>query len=181
MVPLATETVSSVVDVSACLIRSTAPEKVEPIGMEDGDVLDLGHHKLVWQSTPHLPHGWECGYFFDKTTQTLFCGDLFTQPGMGKEPLVSDDILGPSEAMRAGLDAALAAYQPYVRREELALGEWFAEWHFLATALAAQVGDREDLAGEGGERVGVEEGARHDLQCLSRADDKRALPRVPRG
>ena len=73
---------------------------VEPIGMEDGEVLDLGRHKLVWQSTPHLPHGWECGYFFDRTTGTLFCGDLFTQPGTGDEPLVTGDILGPSEAFR---------------------------------------------------------------------------------
>ena len=73
---------------------------VEPIGLADGDVLDLGRHKLAWQSTPHLPHGWECGYFFDQTTQTLFCGDLFTQPGMGEKALVSDDILGPSEAFR---------------------------------------------------------------------------------
>jgi len=77
---------------------------VEPIGMEDGDVLELGRHKLVWQSTPHLPHGWECGYFFDQTTQTLFCGDLFTQPGMGEQALVSDDILGPSEAFRGQQD-----------------------------------------------------------------------------
>jgi len=77
---------------------------VEPIGMEDGEVLDLGHHKLVWQSTPHLPHGWECGYLFDQTTQTLFCGDLFTQPGMGEKPLTTGDILGPSEEFRAQKD-----------------------------------------------------------------------------
>jgi flavorubredoxin len=31
---------------------------VEPLGMADGQALDLGRHKLVWQSTPHLPHGW---------------------------------------------------------------------------------------------------------------------------
>lgn len=77
---------------------------VEPLGMEDGDVLDLGRHKLVWQSTPHLPHGWECGYFFDQTTQTLFCGDLFTQPGVGERALISDDILAPSEAFRSQAD-----------------------------------------------------------------------------
>jgi flavorubredoxin len=77
---------------------------VEPIGLADGDILDLGHHKLAWQSTPHLPHGWDCGFFFDKTTQTLFCGDLFTQPGMGEKALVSDDILGPSEAFRSQQD-----------------------------------------------------------------------------
>jgi flavorubredoxin len=77
---------------------------VEPLGMQDGQVLDLGKHRLVWQSTPHLPHGWECGYFFDQTTQTLFCGDLFTQPGMGEEAVVSGDILGPSEAFRRQMD-----------------------------------------------------------------------------
>ncbi len=77
---------------------------VEPIGMEDGQALELGHHKLRWQSTPHLPHSWECGYLFDKTTRNLFCGDLFTQPGTGDEPLTGGDILGPSEAFRHQMD-----------------------------------------------------------------------------
>ena len=77
---------------------------VEPLGMADGQTLDLGRHKLVWQSTPHLPHGWECGYFFDTTTGTLFCGDLFTKPGIGTRPLVDDDILAPSEAFRKQMD-----------------------------------------------------------------------------
>lgn len=74
---------------------------VAPLPMEDGEVLSLGRHELVWQATPHLPHGWECGYFFDRTTQTLFCGDLFTQPGTGAEPLTKGDILASSEAFRA--------------------------------------------------------------------------------
>jgi len=77
---------------------------VEPLAMADGQELSLGRHRLLWQSTPHLPHGWECGYFFDTTTKTLFCGDLFTQPGLGEQPLVSDDILGPSEAFRSQMD-----------------------------------------------------------------------------
>jgi flavorubredoxin len=77
---------------------------VEPLTMADGQKLSLGRHQLVWQSTPHLPHGWDCGYFFDETTKTLFCGDLFTQPGVGERPLISDDILGPSEAFRRQMD-----------------------------------------------------------------------------
>ena len=77
---------------------------VEPLGMADGQQLSLGRHQLSWQSTPHLPHGWECGYLFDATTKTLFCGDLFTQPGTGERPLVSDDILAPSEAFRQQMD-----------------------------------------------------------------------------
>ncbi|MBK6614897.1 FprA family A-type flavoprotein [Ottowia sp.] len=72
----------------------------EPLALEDGQILDTGRHRLQWQSTPHLPHGWECGYLFDQTTGTLFCGDLFTQPGTGEVPLTEGDILGPSEAFR---------------------------------------------------------------------------------
>lgn len=78
--------------------------EVEPLAMADGQELSLGRHQLLWQSTPHLPHGWDCGYFFDVTTKTLFCGDLFTQPGLGERPLVSNDILGPSEVFRSQMD-----------------------------------------------------------------------------
>lgn len=76
----------------------------EPVGMSDGQALDTGRHKLVWHATPHLPHGWECGYLFDNTSKTLFCGDLFTQPGMGDKALVHDDIVESSEAFRKHMD-----------------------------------------------------------------------------
>lgn len=75
-----------------------------PRGLEDGETLRTGAHALRFLYTPHLPHGWECGYLFDETSRTLLCGDLFTQPGTGGEPVVESDILGPSEALRAGLD-----------------------------------------------------------------------------
>ena len=88
----------------AALVSVSDLVDVEPIGMADGQVLSLGRHQLVWQSTPHLPHGWECGYLHDLTTGTLFCGDLFTQPGVGERPLVEDDILAPSEAFRRQMD-----------------------------------------------------------------------------
>ncbi|HWM88304.1 MAG TPA: hypothetical protein VNO33_20760, partial [Kofleriaceae bacterium] len=53
---------------------------------------------------PHLPHNWECGYLFETTTRTLLCGDLFTHAGGGELPaLTESDVLGPSEAMRAGM------------------------------------------------------------------------------
>lgn len=88
----------------AALVSVRDMVDVEPIGMADGQELSLGRHTLAWQSTPHLPHGWECGYLFDKTGRTLFCGDLLTQPGTGGEPLVEGDVLGPSEAFRHQLD-----------------------------------------------------------------------------
>ena len=75
-----------------------------PRALADGEVLDLGGKRVRWLDAPHLPHGWECGYLFEETTSTLLCGDLFTQPGAEHEPITEGDILGPSEAMRQGMD-----------------------------------------------------------------------------
>jgi flavorubredoxin len=76
----------------------------EPRGLSDGETLSTGRRTLRWFDTPHLPHGWETGYLADESTRTLFCGDLFTQPGNGQVALTSADILGPSEAFRHAMD-----------------------------------------------------------------------------
>jgi flavorubredoxin len=75
-----------------------------PRALADGEALVLGRHTVVWFDTPHVPHGWECGLLMDATTGTFFCGDLFTQPGHGKQALTEGDILGPSEQFRQGMD-----------------------------------------------------------------------------
>ncbi len=72
--------------------------------LADGETLGLGRHQVRWIDTPHVPHGWECGFLFEESTSTLLCGDLFTQGGAEHVPVTESDILGPSEAMRAGLD-----------------------------------------------------------------------------
>jgi len=72
--------------------------------LADGETVALGRARVRWLDAPHLPHAWECGYLFEETTRTLFCGDLFTQPGAEHPPLTEGDILGPSEAMRAAMD-----------------------------------------------------------------------------
>lgn len=72
--------------------------------LADGEGLALGKRRVRWIDTPHVPHGWECGYLFEETTGTLLCGDLFTQGGAEHPPVTESDVLGPSEAMRAGLD-----------------------------------------------------------------------------
>jgi flavorubredoxin len=72
--------------------------------LADGEVLDLGRHRLRWLDTPHMPHAWECGLMFDEATRTFLCGDLFTQGGGGEVALTESDILGPSEAFRAPMD-----------------------------------------------------------------------------
>jgi flavorubredoxin len=74
-----------------------------PTVLADGETLSLGKHVVRWLDAPHVPHGWENGFLFEETTRILFCGDLFTQGGSEHPPL-SDDILEPSEQMRAGMD-----------------------------------------------------------------------------
>jgi flavorubredoxin len=86
----------------------------------DGEVLDLGRHRLRWLDTPHMPHAWECGLMFDEATRTFLCGDLFTQGGGGEVALTESDILGPSEAFRAPMDYFAHAPQTPAILERLA-------------------------------------------------------------
>lgn len=76
----------------------------EARGMADGEAIKLGKRTLTWLDAPHLPHGWDCGYLADLSTRTLFCGDLFTQPGADHAPVTESDILAPSEAFRKTMD-----------------------------------------------------------------------------
>lgn len=91
-----------------------------PRALDDGDSLSLGRHNVRWLYTPHLPHGWECGYLFEATTRTLFCGDLFTQAGHEHVAITEADILAPSEAMRAQMDYYAHAPDTNVLLEKLA-------------------------------------------------------------
>lgn len=76
-----------------------------PRVIADGETIRLGQHEVTWTDTPHLPHGWECGYLFERSTRTLLCGDLFTQPGCAEGPAITDgDILSSSEAFRFAED-----------------------------------------------------------------------------
>jgi flavorubredoxin len=49
-------------------------------GMHDGEVLDLGRHRLRFLETPHVHH-WDSLMIVDETTASLFPADLFIQPG----------------------------------------------------------------------------------------------------
>ncbi len=91
-----------------------------PRALADGEDLDLGHHRMRWFDTPHVPHAWECGLMMDITTRTFFCGDLFTQGGTGVEALTESDILEPSEAFRGPMDYFAHAPQTVGMLERLA-------------------------------------------------------------
>ena len=45
--------------------------------------------------TPHVPHNWESGVWFDETTGTLLGGDLFTTLGDGPA-IVETDLVEPA-------------------------------------------------------------------------------------
>jgi flavorubredoxin len=68
-----------------------------PRPMGDDEVLDMGGHRLRFLPTPHVPHNWESGLWFDETTATLLAGDLFTQVGAGPA-VTSDDMIEASLA-----------------------------------------------------------------------------------
>ena len=84
-----------------CMVSVTDLADRAPRGLADGDVLDLGGRRLRYLATPHVPHGWESGIFYEETTGTLLCGDLFTQTG--EHPTVSVD--SPMERAIAAEDA----------------------------------------------------------------------------
>jgi flavorubredoxin len=75
-----------------------------PRVLADRERLSLGRHVVQWFDCPHLPHAWECGFLLEEQTRTLFCGDLFTQPGADNPPVTEADILGPSELFRQQMD-----------------------------------------------------------------------------
>jgi flavorubredoxin len=91
-----------------------------PRALADGEELSLGRHNMLWFDTPHVPHAWDCGLMLDTTTQTFFCGDLFTQGGRGEVALTESDILGPSEAFRGAMDYYAHAPQTIGEIERLA-------------------------------------------------------------
>jgi flavorubredoxin len=65
-----------------------------PVAVGD-EPLDIGGHRLRFVPTPHVPHNWESGLWFDETTRTLLAGDLFTALGDGPA-LVETDLLEPA-------------------------------------------------------------------------------------
>ena len=92
-----------------------------PRALADGEELSLGASRLRFLATPHLPHGWDAGFFFEQTERTLFCSDLFFQPG-NPEPLTESDIVGRArDAIRGGKTSPLANDVPYTAQTEPAL------------------------------------------------------------
>jgi flavorubredoxin len=76
-----------------CLVSLNDLADRPPVPLADGQVLELGAHRVRHIDTPHVPHGWEARVLYEETTNTLLCGDLFTQLGRGPA-ITTDDIAG---------------------------------------------------------------------------------------
>ena len=110
--------VAAMVSVSDFAIRP-------PRGLADGAELSLGRKRVRWLHTPHLPHNWECGYFFETATKTLLCGDLLTQGGHDVPAISESDLIGPSIGFNDHMPAGAIAVEKHTRRliEKLAATE----------------------------------------------------------
>lgn len=75
-----------------------------PRALASGEVLDLGGRRMRWIDTPHVPHSWEAGCFFEETQATLFSGDLLTHGGDGAA-VTEADIAGAALAFEAAMPA----------------------------------------------------------------------------
>jgi len=68
-----------------------------PRPLQNGEVMDVGGKRMRRIETPHVPHGWDAGLFFEESTGVLLCGDLFT--AIGNAPaLTEQEITGPALA-----------------------------------------------------------------------------------
>jgi flavorubredoxin len=68
-----------------------------PRPLRDGEVLEIGSKRMRRIETPHVPHGWDAGLFYEESTSTLLCGDLFTAIG-SSAAVTEHEIVGPALA-----------------------------------------------------------------------------------
>jgi flavorubredoxin len=93
------------------MVNDFADRPARPLA--DGEVLHTGRHRLQFLSTPHVPHCWDAGLFFEKVDRTLLCSDLFFHPG-NPEPLTESDVLARArESIVQNLSGPLAKDMPY--------------------------------------------------------------------
>ena len=84
-----------------------------PRALADGEVLNIGARRLRFLFTPHVPHCWDAGLFFEEVNGLLLCSDLFFHPG-DPEPLAGDEVLARAQgAIVQNLDGPLAKDMPY--------------------------------------------------------------------
>jgi hypothetical protein len=81
--------------------------------LSDGETFEIGRHRLRFLATPHVPHCWDAGLFFEESDRTLLCSDLFFHPG-DPEPMIESGVVDRArESIIAGMAGPLAKDMPY--------------------------------------------------------------------
>ncbi len=78
-----------------CMVSINDLADRPPRPLRDGEIIELGGKRVRHLETPHVPHAWEARLLYEETTDTLLCGDLFTQLGNGPA-LTTDDLVEPA-------------------------------------------------------------------------------------
>jgi hypothetical protein len=156
----------------ACMLSLNDMCDRTPVAADDTP-LDIGGHRLRFIATPHVPHNWEGGLWFDETTSTLLAGDdLLTH--VGKQlPLTESDLVGKALAAeglfhatgltnRADPDAASArrpaaddagadAWRVVHRRQRSAVARAGRRLRTTCGTVAGEAANRPAEAGRAGE------------------------------
>ena len=106
-------------------------------GVQDGDVVELGRHRLRFLETPHVHH-WDSLMAFEETTRSLFPADLFLQPD-DQPPVVREDLGAEMCAwyQESGIFAAEAPVRRVVDRLEPLAPAWAHPMHGGSVPAAA--------------------------------------------
>jgi flavorubredoxin len=116
--------------------------------LNDDEVLPIGKRRLRFLATPHVPHSWDAGLFFEEEERTLFCSDLFFHPN-DPEPLIESGLVERAhDAMIAGLSSPLAKDMPYTPYTDSTLQRLAA---LKPQALAVMHGS--SFRGDGGKAI----------------------------
>ena len=122
MFPTTLEGVSSILDPGKLRWLGFSHFESDECGaLADNEILQTGRYRLQFLATPHVPHCWDAGLFFESVQRTLFCSDLFFQPG-DPEPLTDSSTLGRTrDAILENLSGPLAHDMPYTAQTNAAL------------------------------------------------------------
>ncbi|MGO4886272.1 hypothetical protein ACJ2A9_00810 [Anaerobacillus sp. MEB173] len=81
--------------------------------LQNNEVFSIGKKRLRYISTPHVPHGWDAGLFFEERDKTLLTSDLFHHNG-NVEPLTKTSLAERTRETLIGFEQSpLAGYIPY--------------------------------------------------------------------
>jgi flavorubredoxin len=92
-------------------------------GLNHDEIIQTGKYRFRFKSTPHLPHGWDAGFLFEETSQTLLCSDLLGHAG-DTSPVTHSDVVDRfRESTSAFQGGPLANYMPYTPHTEAQIRE----------------------------------------------------------